>query len=98
MKAKDFLCEAEARNHLTVEIRPSTPADRLNEQQLLMVTDAMEVLRQIPTGGVGDNGSTMSEIQEAENCGHCVEDDATYHVVQKAWWILRRLTADSKNL
>lgn len=55
------------------------------------VIDVMELLTHIPQGGIGEQGATMAEIEAAESAGRCVEDDETYHVVQKAWWKLRLL-------
>ena len=56
-----------------------------------VLIEAMELLTEIPQGGIGDAGSTMEEIEAAETDGRCVEGDATYHAVQKAWWKLRSL-------
>ena len=61
----------------------------MNEQ----IADVMELLQSIPQGGVGASGASMAEIQAAENAGHSVEDDAVYHVVQKAWLMLREVLA-----
>ena len=61
----------------------------VNEQ----IADVMELLESIPQGGVGAEGASPAEIVAAENAGHSVEDDAVYHVVQKAWLMLREVLA-----
>lgn len=55
------------------------------------IYSVMDLLEQIPQGGVGCLGSTAAEIAEAEANGACVDGDATYHVVQKAWLMLREI-------
>lgn len=65
--------------------------ERLGGRAALVLIDAMALLTQIPQGGIGDDGATMAEIEAAERNGRCVEDDAAYHVVQKAWLKLRSL-------
>lgn len=63
----------------------------MNQREKLVLIEAMELLTQIPQGGIGDGGSTMADIEAAEADGHCVENDAVYHVVQSAWLMLRTL-------
>ena len=48
----------------------------------------MQLLTEIHQHGIGEFGATITEINDAESCGRCVSDDATYHVVQKAWLVL----------
>ena len=59
-----------------------------NNNPSAVISEVMELLCEIPQGGVGANGSTMEEIEQAERDGHNVENDAVYHVVQKAWLLL----------
>lgn len=65
--------------------------------EMTKVLDAMEVLAQISEGGIGEAGATMAEIEAAEHNGRCFEDNATYHVVQKAWILLDELCRESAN-
>jgi hypothetical protein len=73
--------------------QPETAAqlEPLVGRRLALLIDAMDLLTQIPQGAVGDGGATLKEIQDAEQNGRCVEDDATYHVVQSAWLKLREM-------
>ena len=55
---------------------------------------AMEVLCDMPCGGIGGDGWTMEEIDAVEQTGHPAENDATYHQAQKAWLLLDRALSD----
>ena len=56
-----------------------------------IILQAMDRLEQMPQGGIGREGYTMAEIEEAENDGRCVDDDACYHAAQAAWRLLDQL-------
>jgi diaminopimelate decarboxylase len=58
-----------------------------------VIAEVMSLLEQVPQGGVGLSGASLEEIEAAEEAGHNIEQDAVYHVVQKAWLLLNSVSA-----
>lgn len=54
---------------------------------------AQEAMENLPMGGIGRDGATQAEIDEAEESGHAIEGDASHHQGQKAWLIIERAKA-----
>ncbi len=51
----------------------------------------MDVLVNMPCGGIGSDGATMAELEEAAGRGRAFLDDAEYHQTQWAWRMLEAL-------
>lgn len=56
------------------------------------IRDVMEVLEQIPQGGIGGDGPTILDLEAyvRENSS-CYDDDSVYHTVQTAWRMLEAM-------
>jgi len=59
-----------------------------------LLREAQEAMENLPMGGIGRDGATQAEIDAAEESGHALEDDASYHQGQKTWLILERAKAE----
>jgi len=56
-----------------------------------LIREAMEVLLNCPSGGVGLNGPTLKEMDShSKSTGQPWEDDASYDTCQRAWRLLKR--------
>ena len=67
---------------------------RLVEVQAI-ISRAMERLEDLACGGIGPDGPTMAEIEEAESNGDTVDNDTFHHQGQAAWRILSEITGDA---
>lgn len=54
----------------------------------LLIDQAMKILKQMPSGGVGEDGATQKELNEAAENGRCFDGDANYHCAQQAFLYL----------
>ncbi len=50
-----------------------------------------ETLEQMPCGGIGPNGATEDDLDEAAAEGRHYGDDAMYHTAQQAWLQIERI-------
>ena len=55
---------------------------------------AMEILRNMPCGGVGDDSVSLETILAAESNDRYVRGEATYHLAQKTWLALREVLGE----
>jgi hypothetical protein len=61
-----------------------------------LIEAAMDELENYPAGGVGKEGPTLDELDEHEELTGCAwEGDSGYHVVQRAWRLLEKLTSQT---
>ena len=61
---------------------PSVPLQPV----VLAVIEAMEMLKNMAIGGIGEDGPTLEELDShAETTGRSWDDDADYHTAQWAW-------------
>jgi len=62
-------------------------------QKLAVIDDlqlAQRALEDMPCGGVGHGGVTLSDIEECEIAGIVHRENAEYHQAQKAWLLIER--------
>ena len=64
----------------------STPSNPL----LSILQEIQQCVEDMPCGGIGENGATQTELDEANERGCPVESDAMYHQSQQAWLIAQR--------
>jgi len=50
-----------------------------------LIREAMRILEGMPVGGVGKDGATQAELDEAAENGEYYASDANYDVAQRAW-------------
>lgn len=62
----------------------------MTRKELKLIAEAMEVVQYMPCGGIGRNGATMAEIEEAHAKGRAIEDDATYDCAQRVFRLLEQ--------
>jgi hypothetical protein len=55
------------------------------------VERAMDCLEQMPCGGIGADGASQTELDEASEQGDAFDKDAIYHTAQQAWLILNEI-------
>ena len=56
-----------------------------------LIRDTMKLCEEFPCGGIGEDGPTQSELDEALTEGHPFGDDDTYHRAQQIWINLKTL-------
>lgn len=63
----------------------------MSEEQTETVREAMQVLENIPCGGIGSDGPTLEELDEYVNeTGNPWCGDSNYDTAQRAWRLLER--------
>ncbi len=64
----------------------------MTTREKAIVTEAMIELCNMPTGAIGGDGPTLTELDEyVREHNRPMEDDACYHVAQRTWRILEQL-------
>jgi len=53
------------------------------------IENAMDKLTNMPCGKIGVNSATMAELDDCAEQGRYCNDDAVYHISQRAWLILQ---------
>lgn len=96
--AGDAGSESETQSGRVIRENENAPDSRTNnavvrESIISLLLDAQSVIADLPMGGIGGDGPTQSDIDEAEESGRPIGDDACYHQGQKAWLILERAKA-----
>ena len=60
----------------------------MTEKESKLVRAAMDTLENMPVGGIGEEGATQAELDEASGNGDAYRKDANYHTAQQAWLLL----------
>jgi hypothetical protein len=56
---------------------------------------AMNELKNLACGGIGENGASQEELNDAIEKGMCCYDDSDYHTVQQAWIYLNEFLKEN---
>ena len=76
----------------TKNMEKSTDTENTGAAQSLPHSDLLDILLSIqgnaeslPCGGIGSDGATQAELDEANELGRPFENDAVYHTGQQIW-------------
>jgi len=60
------------------------------------IREVMDLVCELPIGGIGPDGYTTAELQEAANCGECVDGNAVHDIGQRIYRILEDALSNDK--
>lgn len=96
IEAGDFIRHVRANTQMVVYV-PFNEVARLRQQYNDLSMDVrnkyeaiQECMENMPQGGIGINGPNQDDLDAANEEGHPVYYDASYHQAQQAWLIAQR--------